>query len=100
LTQSVDTVYEDHQLIAALDKLCCFNVNDEEMIGVDVAMIKQAFTRPKGSSDVIIIPYGQVIRVESEHYLHIIKCGDVMKIACSKSTNDVLKCRRDQSIFS
>jgi hypothetical protein len=56
LTQSVDTVYEDHLVIAALDKLCCFNVNDEEMIGVDVAMIKQAFTRPKGSSDVIIIP--------------------------------------------
>ena len=82
LKQAVDVIYRDNQLTTALDELCSFDVSDENMIKVDVAMINQALTRPRGSDDVI--RYNEIVHTESDHFLHILKDEDGYTLVCSK----------------
>ncbi len=84
LKQTMDVVYADNQLTAALDKLCCYKDSDE-MTNIDVKMIKQALTKQKRSSNVI--RYDEIISCESNLFLHIVNQQDGLKLACSKSTD-------------
>ena len=87
LKQAVDVIYRDNQLTTALDELCSFDVSDENMIKVDVAMINQALTRPRGSDD-HVIRYDEIVHDESDHFLHILKDENGYTVACSKSDDD------------
>jgi len=87
LKQAVDVTYRDNQLTAALDELCCFDMSDGNMIKVDVNMIKQAFSKPRFSDD--IIRYDEIVHDEGDHFLHILKDQDGnITLACSKSGDD------------
>ena len=48
-------------------------------------MIKQALTKPRGTSN--IIGYSTILGTESEHFLHISYDRDGLKLACSKSAD-------------
>eukprot|EP00986_Skeletonema_menzelii_P017430 scaffold19452_cov150-Skeletonema_menzelii.AAC.1 len=48
-------------------------------------MIKQALTKPRGTSN--IIGYSTILGTESEHFLHISYDRDGLKLGCSKSAN-------------